>query len=415
MQNTGTTMEKKTKKTLALSAAIIGFTLLVIIIIHSTKGNARAVGGDGGGVQFIIGDGGGPAEVVSVKTYAAKIADLTDYVITNGEIKPQSSIEVFPSMNGKLSALNVLLGSPVKKGDVIAKIDPSEPGTNYELNPVIAPISGSIVSVPLRVGAKVSTGTAVATIGDIANLQISANIPERYVADLRTGLKAEVFLEAYPEAVFEAAVSRVSPVVDAATRTKQILLTFTKPDSRVNAGMFARIKLYTATYSGLVTVPASAVIANDGASHLFVMKEDGTVSRRDVKTAREVDGVIQIAENLAAGEKVVYEGMLTLFDGASVLDITDGNAVAVEASEDMVIMRDPEPEPKGLAKIWKAVTGIFKKKGGAADGGNMVVMPDNAGSMDGGAQAAPEIMHEAEQAEDAAASGAASIQMGGGA
>ena len=222
-------------------------------------------------------------------------------------------------------------------------------------------------------------------------------------------------MEAYPEAAFEAAVSRVSPVVDAATRTKQILLTFTKPDSRVNAGMFARIKLYTVTYSGLVTVPASAVIANDGASHLFVMKEDGTVSRRDVKTAREVDGVIQIAENLAAGEKVVYEGMLTLFDGASVLDITDGNAVAVEASEDMVIMRDPEPEPKGLAKIWKAVTGIFKKKGGAADGGNMVVMPDNAGSMDGGAQAAPEIKHEAEQAEDAAASGAASIQMGGGA
>ncbi len=389
-RNTGKVMEKKTKKTLALSAAIIGFTALIIIIIHSTKGSAKAVGGGGGGISFVVGGGEGMAEAVSVKTCAAKVSDLTDYVITNGEIKPQSSIEVFPSMNGKLAELNVLLGSSVKKGDVIAKIDPSEPGTNYELNPVIAPISGSIVSAPLRAGAKVSTASAIATIGDIANLQISANIPERHVAELKTGLKAEVFLEAYPDAVFEASVSRVSPVVDAATRTKQVLLTFNKPDGRVNAGMFARIKLYTVTYSGLVTVPASAVVENDGDPYLFVVNDEGTASRRKVKTGKEVDGVIQIAENLSADEKVVYEGMLTLFDGAKVLDISDGNAVAAEVSEDMVIMRDSEPEPKGLAKIWKAITG-GKKKNAAEGGENALVMPDGGSAGEG---ALPEALPE---------------------
>ena len=87
--------------------------------------------------------------IPTVKTENATKKTLHDYVITNGEVESQSSIEVFPSMSGKIAAINVMLGSSVKKGDVIAKVDPSEPGTNYALSPVEAPISGSIVSSPL--------------------------------------------------------------------------------------------------------------------------------------------------------------------------------------------------------------------------------------------------------------------------
>lgn len=126
------------------------------------------------------------ATVPTVKTENATKKTLHDYVITNGEVESQSSIEVFPSMSGKIAAINVMLGSSVKKGDVIAKVDPSEPGTNYALSPVEAPISGSIVSSPLKIGTKVSTATAITMIGDIENLQVTASVPERYVAELKT-------------------------------------------------------------------------------------------------------------------------------------------------------------------------------------------------------------------------------------
>ena len=61
------------------------------------------------------------ATVPTVKTENATKKTLHDYVITNGEVESQSSIEVFPSMSGKIAAINVMLGSSVKKGDVIAK------------------------------------------------------------------------------------------------------------------------------------------------------------------------------------------------------------------------------------------------------------------------------------------------------
>ncbi|MBQ5876941.1 MAG: efflux RND transporter periplasmic adaptor subunit, partial [Treponema sp.] len=206
--------------------------------------------------------------IPTVKTENATKKTLHDYVITNGEVESQSSIEVFPSMSGKIAAINVMLGSSVKKGDVIAKVDPSEPGTNYALSPVEAPISGSIVSSPLKIGTKVSTATAITMIGDIENLQVTASVPERYVAELKTGLKAEVYLEAYPGVVFTATVSRVSPVVDAATRTKEIILNFDKKDSRINAGMFAKVKLFIAKYAGHIAIPKDAVVEQDENSYL---------------------------------------------------------------------------------------------------------------------------------------------------
>ena len=156
-------------------------------------------------------------------------------------------------------------------------------------------------------------------IGDIDNLQISASVPERYVSELKTGLKAEITVEAYPDVIFMATVSRVSPVVDAATRTKQVIMNFDKKDSRVNAGMFAKVKLYTSKYSGKLVVPSDAIITNDDdVSYLFVVNDDYTVSRRTVKTGKSIDGMIQVTDNLMAGERVVYEGMLSLSDGANV-------------------------------------------------------------------------------------------------
>lgn len=312
-------MEKKSKISLIVTVAAVLLTVAAVVAINATKNTENAGGpGKGGG----RGRGGTGNTIFTVRSAEAVKKTLNDYVITNGEVESQSAVEVFPSMGGKVQQINVLLGSQVKKGDVIAKIDPSEPGTKYALSPVEAPISGSIVSTPLKVGTKVTTNSAVTMIGDIDNLQISASVPERYVSELKTGLKAEITVEAYPDVIFMATVSRVSPVVDAATRTKQVIMNFDKKDSRVNAGMFAKVKLYTSKYSGKLVVPSDAIITNDDdVSYLFVVNDDYTVSRRTVKTGKAIDGMIQVTDNLVAGERVVYEGMLSLSDGANVNDL----------------------------------------------------------------------------------------------
>lgn len=216
----------------------------------NTKGNAGSAGGGAGttGSGMAADKSGGASgfgnkksqTITPVRTVVADEVILQDYVITSGDIQTQTSIEVFPSIGGTVVQMNVSLGSPVKKGDIIGYIDPSEPGSYYAKSPITCPISGSILTAPSTPGQKVQVSSVITKIGDIENLQISAKIPERYVAELAVGQKAEIKLEAYPDVSFSASVVRISPVVDSSTRTKEIILNFDQKDSRVNAGMFAK-------------------------------------------------------------------------------------------------------------------------------------------------------------------------------
>ena len=320
-------MKKKyvTLITVVVILAALGGVLFAINL--SKKNKAGGMGMPGGGRGGWGGFGAGGAQETSVRTMVLKNSTLTDFVITNGEIETQTAIEVFPSMGGKVVEMKVSLGSPVKQGDIIAYIDPSEPGSYYAKSPVIAPISGSIISSPVKTGQKVTVSSVVTKIGDISNLQISAKVPERYVSDLKIGQKADITLQAYGNEKFYANVVRISPVVDSATRTKEIILNFEQNYEKVNAGMFAKIKLYTNDYAGYPVVPQDSLVNNADEYYLYVVKDDSTVEKRHVKLGQNVDGYYQILDGVYDGEKVVVEGMLTLFDGAKVRDVEASSAL----------------------------------------------------------------------------------------
>ena len=317
------------------TTAIIVIVLLavtaggVFLINSSAKKKKAAAGGAGGFGGF--GGGRGPQTATAVRTTVAKNQTITDFVYTNGEIETQKSIEVFPSIGGKVVEMHVSLGSSVKQGDVIAYIDPSEPGSYYAKSPVIAPIDGSIITSPVKIGQKVSMSSVITKIGDINNLQITAKVPERYVADIAIGQKAEITLQAYVEEKFIASVVRISPVVDPSTRTKEIILNFDKHYDKVNAGMFARVKLFTLDYGGYPVIAQDAFVENSDEYYLYIVKEDSTVTKRKVVRGKNIDGYYQVIDGLASGEVVVLEGMLSLYEGAKVRDIS-GNVEFVEAA-----------------------------------------------------------------------------------
>lgn len=315
-------MAKKLRKSHIVMIVTAAITIVVVMFaLRAAKANKQ------GGMPR----GGRSGTIFSVKTMTLKKTTLHDYVSTNGEVESQSSIEVFPDMAGRVASVEVQLGSPVKKGQIIAYIDPNEPGVRYVKNPVYAPINGSIVSSPLKPGTKVSTNTVLTTIGDIKNLQISANIPERYVALLKPGLVANITLEAYPDVMFTATVSRVSPVVDKASRTKEIILSFDKDDDRIDAGMFAKVILYTIDYEDEVVMPIDSLVTKDDKYYAFVVNGD-TVERREVTVGKTVDSVAQILAGLKDGEIVVTEGQTSLSDGAKIRDITGGMQTAEKDS-----------------------------------------------------------------------------------
>lgn len=319
---------KKQWITTIIVLVLIGGTAFASFAIIKKAKDKKAAAAAGGG----WGRGAGGA-VTAVSTVKAEALILKDFVLTNGEVETQVSVDVFPSIGGKVVQMKVSLGSSVNKGDVIAYIDPSEAGSYYVNSPVVAPISGSILTSTVKVGQKVTASSVIAKIGDISNLQVTAKVPERYVAYLKEGQKAQITFQAYGDQVFEASVYRISPVVDPATRTKEIILHFDKDYPQINAGMFAKVKLFTVDYSGYPAIQQDALTENGDEYYLYIVKEDSTVTKRKVLRGQNVDGYVQIIEGLSAGEVVVTEGMLTLYEGAKVRDISGNVEFKEEAPQ----------------------------------------------------------------------------------
>jgi multidrug efflux pump subunit AcrA (membrane-fusion protein) len=268
----------------------------------------------------------GETPLFSVKTENAEKRTLRAFLEVNGDIVSGQETDVFPDVAGKLVRLTIALGSPVRKGDVIAAVDPSKPGLIYMNSPVYAPISGTVLRVPVSVGATVGPGTSIAVISVTDNLEINARIPEREIAGLRTGLKAEVSLAAYPGAYFPATISHVSPVLDTASRTKLISLRFDRNDSRINAGMFARVRINTGIYDNVLTVPAEAVVRKHGEDTVYILRGTGQVQAesRPVAVGITLDGWTEIRSGLDEGEAVVVQGQQLLSGGEAVRIIARG-------------------------------------------------------------------------------------------
>jgi len=264
---------------------------------------------------------GGPAPaatVYSVKTQALKAGVLRDYLDLTGDVVTETNVAVYPDVGGKLAAVFVQVGDRVEKGKtVIAAVDPSRPGASYALSQVYSPLTGTLTSLNAQLGATVTTGTSLGTVGVLSDLMVESRVPEVQVAQVRAGLRAEIEFEAFPGKLFAAVVDRVAPVVDSTSRTKTIRLAFTGEARQVDLGMFAKVKLFLDARAPEVLAPEEAVISRLGKKFVFVVSE-GKAQRREVSVGLSVDGSLELLSGVKTGEELVVRGQELLDDGSAV-------------------------------------------------------------------------------------------------
>ncbi|MCL1992769.1 MAG: efflux RND transporter periplasmic adaptor subunit [Spirochaetes bacterium] len=259
------------------------------------------------------------ALIHTVRTQAALQQTLVAHLDINGDIVSAQQVDVFPEVGGRLAVVRATLGDFVNQGDVIAEIDPSRPGAVFMNSAVHAPISGVISRTPLSVGMTVGVGTSITLISVNENLEINARVPEREIAGLAPGLRAQVSLQAHPGETLGATVTRVSPVVDAVSRTKLINLSFDQRDPRVSPGMFARLRISTRSYNNVISVPAEAIVSNTNGASVFVVSQDDdgqlVALRRQVETGVTLQGWTEIRTGIETGEEVIVQGQHLLSGG----------------------------------------------------------------------------------------------------
>jgi multidrug efflux system membrane fusion protein len=106
--------------------------------------------------------------------------------------------------------------------------------------------------------------------------------------------------------------------IDPATGTVKLKAQFANADSALFPNQFVNARMLLATRSGLVTIPTAAVQRGSQGSFVYVVKDDATVTVRQVKLGPAEGDRVAVEAGVAAGEVVVVDGMDRLREGARV-------------------------------------------------------------------------------------------------
>ena len=187
---------------------------------------------------------------------------------------------------------------------------------------LVAPFAGRVGIIATSEGAYVTPGVAVASVQQLDRVYADFALPQREVANVKSGQKVELAVDAYAGRVFLGKVTAVNPRVDGATRNVQVEATFANPGQALVPGMFASVSLEVGIQQPYLTLPQTAVTYNPYGSLIFlaVQGPGGLKAQQAFVTTGPTRGdQVAILKGLEAGAQVVTSGGLKLRNGTPIL------------------------------------------------------------------------------------------------
>ena len=185
---------------------------------------------------------------------------------------------------------------------------------------VVAPTSGVVGDVPVRVGMQVSSETLLTTVDQNQNLEVYVAVPLERAPELKRGLPIEI-IDGTGNKLAETTVNYISPTVDNQTQS-MLVKGNVKGGSgdALRSAQFVRARVIWKTADGLV-VPVVAVIRINGKHFVYVseQKDGKAVARqRPVTLGQIIKDDYTVLGGLKANEQVVISGVQKLMDGVPI-------------------------------------------------------------------------------------------------
>lgn len=213
-----------------------------------------------------------------------------------------------------------VLGASEEDIAALRRGDPPQP-----LQPLRAPLTGSVIASHAVAGAALDAGAAVVTIADLTELDVVAEIPEIALPTVRVGQVASVTVAAFPDRRFRGTIERIRDMLDPETRTVRAVLHVPNASRDLRPGMYASVRIGVTprgsdATAGALRIPSSAVVFDGTETIVFVETAERTYQRRVVTIeglARpgslnpSVESVL-VRAGLTEGERIVIRGAFIL-------------------------------------------------------------------------------------------------------
>src|SRR5712671_362569 len=150
-----------------------------------------------------------------------------------------------------------------------------------------APFAGRAGIITINPGAYLSSGTTIVTLQQLDPIYADFHLPQKTLAELRTGEKVSLTLDAFAGKAFEGTLSAISPKVDSDTRNVQLEARVPNPGRVLTPGMFANVSIDVGSKQRHLTLPQTAIVYNPYGETVFVVKTKAEADRQQAAEAAQ--------------------------------------------------------------------------------------------------------------------------------
>src|SRR6516164_967043 len=317
-----------------------------------------------------------PQEVRPVRTVTVEPKEAGETLSLTGEIQPRYQADLGFRVNGKILERPADVGTQVKKGDLLARLDPQQYRQEFEV--AKAEVAAALAEVTrsqaqeyrqrelLKNGnttrvqydqalktfktaqaqldsaqarqvqasenlgyteLKADNDGVITTIGADPGQVVSAG--QMVVRLAQPGEREGVFktrpkdptvtvhLVSNPEIETAGKVRYVSPQADPATRTYTVRVSLpdAPPQMRLGANVVGTVTL---DQGPTVSIPGTALFQKDGKPAVWLVEKDSTVQLKPITVQRYQGDSVVVGDGLAQGDVVVTAGVQKLLPGQKV-------------------------------------------------------------------------------------------------
>lgn len=308
-------------------------------------------------------------EGISVRIEELQPAEFTRYVQLQGVVDSRQNVMLTTEVGGTVTKVLVKEGDKVSKGQLLAEMDASvllanmaelntrielaktsyerqkrlyeqEIGTemqylqsknNYEALvknknalqnqynkfQIRAPFSGNIDMVQTKVGEMLAPGMPALRIINLENLEIKAEVSEKYVGKFAINDNATVMLTGINDTL-KAKVSSISQVINNNNRTFIMILKPLNKVSKLKPNLLAIVQIRDFNAKNAISVPAAVVQSKNNKQYLTKAIQENNVWKAkvvSVETGPVQSGRVLVQSGVDAGDHIITNGYLNVLDG----------------------------------------------------------------------------------------------------
>ena len=183
---------------------------------------------------------------------------------------------------------------------------------------VIAPQAGRIIKRYYQEGYYAPVGSALFNIADISSLTLKMNIPEGQIGGVSEGLVCHLEIPSLDNKKVDGIITKLATVADLPARTFAAEVTVDNSSNQLRGGLSANVFLNLAPKNNVLTIPQDAIIMREDQRTVFVVDDQGKVTRRVLDTGYIGGGIVEVLSGITENDRVIISGQNRIREGSKV-------------------------------------------------------------------------------------------------